>query len=235
MEKCVYCGKEIPDGGVCGCKEAMEAAANGNAARTVDAGEVSDKKSKKKKKKDGEKSGKKIKVILILCLIAALVIVILGFMLHWSIERKKPVKNYVKGLNQSNAEMMVNAMYTTDFIDKTAGDLRAQGKIWEDNIRDYGKAIQDEKESSGFKKAKVKFLGKEKVKGDMLSSLKGYYKVFSGQDIKKAYKFDVEFTVKAKKGKNVKTGVIYVVKTKDEGWKFCPLGDTTGLSDYFTL
>lgn len=235
MEKCVYCGKEIPDGGVCGCKEAMEAAANGNTARTADADEASDKKSRKKKKNDKEKSGKKIKVILILCLILAAALVILGFFIHWSLERKKPVKQYIKGLNQSSAEMMVNAMYTQDYIDKMAGDLRAQGKIWEDNIRDYGKAIQDEKESSGFKKAKIKFLDGEKVKGDMLSSLKGYYKVFSGQDIKKAYKFDVEFTVKAKKGKNVKTGVIYVVKTKDEGWKFCPLGDTTGLSDYFKL
>lgn len=238
MEKCVYCGKEIPEGGVCGCKEAMEAASTGNTARMAEPEEASEKKSRRKKKEkktgDGSK-GKKVKLILILSLILAIVLTVLVLILYSSYARKKPVKMYVKGLNRSNAEMMVNAMYTTDFIENMKADLRAQGKNWDDNIRDYGKALEDDKDSAGFRKAKIKFLEGAKVKGDTLSALKGYYKVFSGQEIKKAYRFSVEFTVKTKKQKDVKTGVIYVVKTKEEGWKFCPLEDSTGLSKYFQL
>lgn len=238
MEKCVYCGKEIPEGGVCGCKEAMEAASTGNAARMAEPEEAdSRKKSKKKEKKksDSGSRGKKAKLIVILSLIALLVLGVLGLIMYSSYARKKPVKMYVKGLNRSNAELMVNAMYTTDFIEKMKTELRSQGKDWDDNIHDYGKALEDDKKSAGFKKAKLKILEGAKVKGDMLSALKGYYKVFSGQDIKKAYRFSVEFTVKTKKEKSVKTGVIYVVKTKEEGWKFCPLEDSTGLSEYFQL
>lgn len=199
----------------------------------------SDKKKEKKKKEkksdanDGEgkkkgKTGAKVIAVLILA-----VLLILGLLI-WSginsIARKKPVKQYVKGINKTDIEMVMESIYPEEQIAviKTGYSYDAL---------DSEKSFKSNLESTGFKKAKVKFLEGEKLKDEDFDRAAEYYNsVSGGYGIDKAYRYKVEVTVKTKKGKQPpRTGYVTVVKLEDDDWKYLPYGDSSGLSTYFSL
>ncbi|HPY84202.1 MAG TPA: hypothetical protein PLS20_04080 [Ruminococcus flavefaciens] len=209
-----------------------------DAAAEITKSDKKDKKEKKKKEKksdanDGEgkkkgKTGAKVIAVLILA-----VLLILGLLI-WSginsIARKKPVKQYVKGINKTDIEMVMESIYPEEQIAviKTGYSYDAL---------DSEKSFKSNLESTGFKKAKVKFLEGEKLKDEDFDRAAEYYNsVSGGYGIDKAYRYKVEVTVKTKKGKQPpRTGYVTVVKLEDDDWKYLPYGDSSGLSTYFSL
>lgn len=199
----------------------------------------SDKKAKKEKKKkdkkdassDGKKTNKLgVKIVVVLILIALIAIALFVLNCVNSAARKKPVKQYVKGLNKCNVELILDSMYPEEYIallkKRTGYD-----------ISDSEKSLKSNLDSMGFKKAKVKFIEAEKLKDDDFDRIAESYNISSdGYAVEKAYKLRVEVTLKTKKGKQPpRTGYMTVVKLDEGGWKYYPYSDSSGLSSYFSL
>lgn len=206
MSFCSKCGKEIPDGGVCDCQSdnsiyPSPVVENTNSKSAVNKGFI-------------------VMGAGLLAVIVVIVLVVSSF----SGGYQKPIKNYIKAVNNCDTAKMLSVMVPKNkikefkkeakdsiidydaFLDKMDDMLEDSMKELED---DYGKNV----------KFSAKILDKKKVKGDDLDEIKEDYEDEYDAEVKKAYKMKVEMTIKGKDEKDTEKISLYVVKVKGDGWK----------------
>ena len=215
MAFCKYCGKELDKDGNCTCEASMGKSAP----------------SREHIKADKSPEGKSKAVLITVCicfvlaLIAALVLLIMG----WVNAYKKPIKEMVKGVNKGDTERIISAMYTEDEIGELKVRVKDKGFDWDSYIKDNDKSIDTIRKSKNIKKISVDIVAKEKLDGSNLEKVEEYYKNSFGEEVRKAYRVEVNFTAKYKDGGGEMNndGWITVAKIKDGGWVYCPEGSDT--------
>lgn len=139
----------------------------------------------------------------------------------------KPIKEMIKGINKGDTQRMVSAMYTDDEISELKVRAKDKGLDWESYLSDNDKTIDTLRKSKNIKKIKVDIVAKEKLDGSNLTQIEDYYKNSFSEEVKKAYRVEVKFTVKYKDGEQTDDGWLTVAKIKDSGWVYCPEGSDT--------
>ena len=227
MAFCKYCGKELEDGETCTCKRSKKHAGDAEEAPT-----------RERIKADKSPEGKTKAILIAVCvcvvlaLIAALVIVIMG----WVNAYKKPVKNMIKGINRGNTELIVDSMYTDNEESELKVRAKDKGLEWESYVSDNDKTIDTIRKSKNIKKIKADIIAKEKLDGSNLANVENFYRNGYNEEVKKAYRVEVKFTVKYKDGIKTEDGWMTVAKIKDSGWVYCPEGsDQFSFMDLTTL
>lgn len=214
MAFCKFCGKELDKKGNCTCEESK--AGSTPEREHIKADELTD--------------GKAKKILIIVCIVAALLVigVVAGLIIGAANAYKKPIKDVVKGINRSDTERIVSAMYTDDAASELKVRVKDKNISWDDYVDQNDKSIDTIMKSRNIKKIKVDILAKEKLSGSNLTQIEDYFHNNYEEEVKKAYRVEVEFTVKYKDGEETKSGWLTVAKIKDSGWRF-----TTEGSDYF--
>ncbi|MDE6426097.1 MAG: hypothetical protein K2K89_08175 [Ruminococcus sp.] len=209
MSFCRNCGKELPDGAVCDCNNM------GNSVQK-----------------------RKNKFIVPVAAAAVVVVAVIGVS-SLSGGYKKPVKDYVKAVNNCDMAKMLSVAVP----ESKMKELKKEAK---DSIIDYDafldkmddaleKAIEELEDDYGKNvKFSIKITDKEKVKGDDLNELKEEYENEFDAEIKKAYKINAEITIKGKDDKKTEDTSLYVVKVKGDDWKVYGFNNDMGLGDTFS-
>lgn len=213
MAFCKYCGKELDKDGKCDCE-----ASRGKSEPEIE-----------RIKADRSLGGKGKTVLILVCVVVVLIIAgVLAFFINSSINAyKRPVKDMVKGVNKGDTVRMISAMYTDDEISELKVRAKDKGLDWDNYINDNDKTIDTIRKSKNIKRIKVKVLAKEKLSGSNISQVEDYYHNSFDEEVKKAYRVEVEFTVKYKDGEKTDNGWLTVAKIKDDGWVYCPEGSDT--------
>lgn len=209
MAYCKYCGNELDKNGKCTCAESKKGDVP---SKTTPAPAADDNKSKK------------ILIIVCICVAVTLICFIAGFIFGAANAYKRPIKEMVKGINKGDTERIISAMYTEDAAAELKVRSKDKGISWDDYIDQNDKSIDTIRNSKNIKKIKVKILAKEKLSGSNFTEVEKFFYTTYDEEIKKAYRVEVEFTVKYKDGEEVKTGWLNVAKTKSDGWKFTEQG-----------
>lgn len=215
MAFCRFCGKELGEDGKCTCAEFQD---NEKLEEIVTP--ASEKKDKPIKRGGALK-----------CVIAFLILILVGalavFIMISINSYKKPIKTLAKGITKADTELIIESMYTQ--TTEAAVRLKAQenGLAWGDYLKQNDKAIESSMKGLGIKRVKAKVLAKEKISGSNLDQIKEYYTRYYGVDVKKAYRIEVDFTLKINGEKISKNGWLTVVKLKGEGWKYCSTYSTS--------
>lgn len=183
MKYCKFCGAEIPDGGVCSCAESQNEAIRNESS-----------------------TSNKSAVISVIAVIAVIIIVIgiLGSLLGGGY--KKPISNFIIGLEKCDVSTMAKA-----FPEETAEKLKREST--DEDLETlislfelaYGKNIKisfDIEDKKTLDKSEI-----EKLENS------------TGLDIKKAYELSVEVEFEGNKKDNETTVDFTVAKIKGEGWK----------------
>lgn len=210
MAFCKYCGKELPESGICDCAEAQQAAAT---TETADANQTSDTEQASTEVAVSENKNSNKSLIIIA------VAVIVGLILLSSILSslfggyKKPVENYFSGLQKSSSSKFLKAFpedKADDFKDMIEDD-------YDDDFDDFfDDLIEDFEDDYGRKiKFKIDFEDKDEMKNRDIKAFEELYDV----EISKAYEVEFTLTVKGKKDKDDLDYIAYVGKVKGEGWK----------------
>ncbi|MDE7226564.1 MAG: hypothetical protein K2N49_06890 [Ruminococcus sp.] len=134
---------------------------------------------------------------------------------------KNPVKDTVKGINKGNYERILNAVYTEKYISDIQHNAEISGLSWNDYIKKNDKAVESAMDGLGIRKVKAEIVAKEKMSGSNFDSIETYYENKYSGDVRKAYRVEVDFTIKEKGQKVSQNGWLCVVKVKNEGWKLC--------------
>lgn len=213
MAFCKYCGKELDKDGKCTCETSME--------KSVP--------EREHIKADKSPEGNTKKVLIIICVVLVLAIIgaIAGFIYCSVNAYKKPIKEMVKGVNKGDTERIVSAMYTDDEVGELKVRAKDKGLDWESYLSDNDKTIDTLRKSRNIKRIKADVVAKEKLDGSNLEKVEEYYKNSFGEEVKKAYRVEVKFTVKYKDGEQNDDGWMTVAKIKDGGWVYCPEGSDT--------
>ena len=210
MAFCKYCGKELDKDGNCTCETAIRTA-------------VPD---REHIKADKAPDGGAKKVLAIIGIIAILAVIgALALFIICSVNAyKKPVKEVVKGVNRGDTERIVSAMYTEYGQSELRVIEKEKNYDWETFISENDKSIDKIRKSKNIKKIKVDIVAKEKLDGSNLSQIEDYYKNTFDEEVKKAYRVEVKFTVKYKDGEQVDDGWLTVAKIKGDKWIYCREG-----------
>jgi len=230
MAYCKYCGKELPADGKCLCPQgqmasAMKGAESESGKPFLDNG-ISD-------STDVANQKKQRNWLLIFGVLLLVIIVLISCISSSASKYKKPVKDFVKGINKSDSMLVLESMFSDEILESLKSRSGMTEKEWKKAIKKADESLEDELKESKIKKYSVKFLDKEKIKGDRLEVIKGVYDTLGGAEVKKAYKLDIELTVKKKGDDETHEGSVFVVNLKGDGWKMYPYSDTAGLSDLF--
>ncbi|MDE6774888.1 MAG: hypothetical protein K2J37_01075 [Ruminococcus sp.] len=134
---------------------------------------------------------------------------------------KNPVKDTVKGINKGNYERILNSMYTEKYISGIQQNAETSGLSWKDYIKKNDKAVESAMDGLGIRKVKAEIVAKEKMSGSNFERIETYYENKYSGDVRKAYRVEVDFTIKEKGQKVSQKGWLCVVKVKNEGWKLC--------------
>ena len=211
MAFCKFCGKELGEDGKCTCAEFGDNEKNGNVIN------VTVEKTAEKPIKRGS--------ILTFVVIAAIIIVaaIATFGIISSVNSyKKPINTLAKGISKADTELIIESIYT----EASAAELRLQAKdnglTWKEYLKKNNKSIKSAMDGRGIKRVKADVLAKEKLSGSNLENVKAFYDDNYSIDIKKAYRVEVEFSLKVNGEKVTRTGWLCIAKIKGEGWKYCP-------------
>ena len=211
MAFCKFCGKELGEDGKCTCAEFGDYEKNAGILNN----------SIEKKIEKPIKRGSIFKYIIIA------IIIILAVITTFSIislinSYKKPIDTLAKGIRKADTELLIESMYT----ESTAAELRLQAKenglTWKEYIKKNDKAIESAMDGLGVKRVKADVLAKEKLSGSNLENVKKFYQDNYNIDVKKAYRVEVEFSLKINGEKTTRTGWLCVAKLKGEGWTYCP-------------
>lgn len=202
MARCKLCGKKLKKGGECSCRNTVDA--ENEAAVPADV----------------RKKPRILRwIIAIAVLIAAIALAVTIFIS--SNAYKNPVRDTVKGINKGDYERILNAMYTEEYIGDMQRNAEMSGLSWKDYLKKNGKAVESAIDGLGIRKVKSEILAKEKMSGSNFDRIENYYESKYNADVRKAYRVEVEFTIKEKGQKVSQKGWLCVVKVKDEGWKLC--------------
>lgn len=211
MAYCKFCGKELGEDGKCTCAEFGDFEKNsGVLSGTVE-------QTPEKPIKRGS-IFKFIGIAAIVILVMTIVICIISAANAY----KKPIDTLAKGIRKADTELLIESMYTNS----TAAELRLQAKdnglTWKEYLKKNDKAIESAMDGLGVKRVKAEVLAKEKLSGSNLDNVEKFYEENYNVDVKKAYRLEVEFTLKVNGEKTTRTGWLCVAKLKGEGWKYCP-------------
>lgn len=211
MAFCKFCGKELGEDGKCTCAEFQDFEKNSD----VLSGTV-----EKTQNKPIKRGGilKYIGIGADIILVFVIVINIISSVNAY----KKPIENLAKGIHKADTELLIESMYT----EATAAEIRVKAKdnglTWKDYLKQNDKAVQSALDGLGIKRVKADVLAKERLSGSNFDNVERYYEEKYNIDVKKAYRVEVEFTVKVNGEKETRTGWLCVAKLKGEGWKYCP-------------
>ncbi|SEL02018.1 hypothetical protein SAMN02910353_01732 [Ruminococcus sp. YRD2003] len=213
MAFCKYCGKELDKDGNCTCEASM--------GKSVP--------EREHIKADKAPEGGLKKALIIIGIIAVLAVIggIALFIFTSANAYKKPIKNMVKGVNRGDTDRIISAMYTEDEQSELKVRAKDSGLDWDTYVSDNDKTIDTIRKSKNIKRIKVDIVAKEKLDGSNLTDVENYYKQSFGEEVKKAYRVEVKFTVKYKDGNKTDDGWLTVAKIKDGGWVYCPEGSDT--------
>ncbi len=213
MAFCKYCGKELDKDGNCTCEASMGKSVH----------------EREHIKADKAPEGGLKKALIIIGIIAVLAVIggIALFIFTGANAYKKPIKNMVKGVNKGDTERIISAMYTEDEQSELKVRAKDSGLDWDTYVSDNDKTIDTIRKSKNIKRIKVDIVAKEKLDGSNLTDVENYYKQSFGEEVKKAYRVEVKFTVKYKDGNKTDDGWLTVAKIKDGGWVYCPEGSDT--------
>lgn len=204
MARCKLCGKKLKKGEECGCQ---------NTAVTAEEKEAAVPTPVKKKSKVLRWI---IAISIIIAVIAAAVTILISANAY-----KDPVEDTVKGINRGDYERILNAMYTEEYVGDIQKNAEMSGLSWEDYLKKNDKAVEAAIDGLGIRKVKAEIIAKEKMSGSNFERIENYYEDRYNADVRKAYRVEVEFTIKEKGQKLPQKGWLCVVKVKDEGWKLC--------------
>lgn len=211
MAFCKFCGKELGDDGKCTCAEFGDYEKNTGVLSNI-AGKTAEKPIKR---------GSILTIVIIAAIILAALAAAFGIIASVN-SYKKPINSLAKGIRKANTELLIESMYT----ESTAAELRLQAKdnglMWKDYLKRNDKAIESALDGLGVKRVKADVLAKEKLSGSNLDKVKKFYDENYNIDVKKAYRVEVEFTLKVNGEKTTRTGWLCVAKLKGDGWKYCP-------------
>ncbi|MDO4864902.1 MAG: hypothetical protein Q4A05_12110, partial [Ruminococcus sp.] len=184
MAFCKYCGKELDKDGNCTCEASM-----GKSVPT---------REHIKADKSPEGGAKKVLIIICVVLVLALIGAVAFFIYSGVNAYKRPIKDMVKGVNKGDTERIISAMYTDDEESELKVRAKDKGLDWESYIKDNDKTIDSIRKSKNIKGIKADIVAKEKLDGSNLTQVEDYYKSSFGEEVKKAYRVEVKFTVKYK-------------------------------------
>ena len=204
MSFCPNCGKEVPDGTVCNCrnKKKNKFIATGVAVVAIVAVAVGVSNiagaGYKKPVRDYIKAMNK-------CDTKKLLSVTMPE------SKLKEIKKNVKD----------SVIDWDSLLDKMDGVLEEGMEELED---EYGKNVR----------YSIKITDKEKVKGDDLDELQEEYEDIYDAEIKKAYLLEAEVTIKGKKDEESNDTSFYVVKVKGDDWKMYSFESGMDITDGFS-
>ncbi len=236
MRFCKYCGRELADDEVCGCRPAMT-------VHQVPEYSAADIKAVAYKNKRQLIIGAVCIFIMVFAFVWILVFLFRGGSQESLVRTnnknyQKPVYNFVSAYNKSNGEKMLKCMLTSDCIDNMKKDL---GIEWEDHLDALSEYIGDEKDKYEYDYGKnimlsVEFLDKKNVKHSELETIKEFYEDrFDILGIQEAYKIKVEFRIEGSEDYDIDKYWLYVVEIKGDGWLLCPYGDVYKPGRYIGL
>lgn len=167
------------------------------------------------------------KVYLIVSVVFAVIIAILIFVAIYSGVHayQKPIEDVVRGVNKADTLLLMESIYTEDMIMVKRVNEKNAGTVWKDYLKHNDDYIEKRMDEMELKKAKCDIVAKEELSGSNLAHIKSFYEreyEVDIDDVKKAYRVEVNMTFKTKGGKETPSGWLCVVKLKNEGWKFCP-------------
>ncbi|MBR4510189.1 MAG: hypothetical protein K6A79_09415 [Ruminococcus sp.] len=213
MAYCKYCGNELDKNGKCTCAESKKSGKPEAPSKSSSASVAA-----------ADNKTKKILIIVCVCLVVTLIGFFAGLIYGASNAYKRPIREMVKGINRGDTERIISAMYTEDAAAELKVRSKDKGISWDDYIDQNDKSIDTIRSSKNIKKIKVKFLAKEKLSGSNFTEVEKYFYTNYDAEIKKAYRVEVEFTVKYKDGEETRSGWLNVAKTKSDGWKYTAEG-----------
>ncbi len=233
MAFCRYCGKEIAEGSVCTCPDAMKEQANTNPA-PVNMGEqiqasqpetnvqygdtaaVSD--NKKQARNNLIIAGGAVVVLLLLVIIISSIAGGSGY--------KAPLDDFVSGFNKCNSKKVLNAVYTEDMLDDMADEEDVKLKELYDEMDEELEDVYDDMEDEFGKntKMKIKVEDKKELSDKKIKEYEENYEDYYDADveIKKAYELECTISIKGKDDDDEEEIDVVVVKIKGEGWKIYP-------------
>ena len=238
MPFCQFCGKQYPEGSSCDCAESQ--GNNGGSFNPYANSGSLDSENKSGAVKGGLNNKNQV-VGLAMIGAVILVVLILLFSLMSGGGYKKPVKNFVKGINNADTKKIIASMlpdsYVKELKEKYDDDWKDVIDEADDGIEDAMESLEDDYGKNV--KVSVDFVSKKKADKDDLEELQELYDDTFDADVKKAYKVKVKLTIKGKEDEDSEKANLYVVKVKGDGWKLAPYDDArsfmylTGVDDLF--
>lgn len=221
MAFCKFCGKEIPDGAVCGCPGSQNAAQapmnqvnnQMNGGYDPGFGQVNN---------QGGSSASGVKDNLpkiVACVIALLVVILALVFITGNTGAKGAAKKFAKSLTKKNGG---KNYYSLTLPDDKIEELKDDDE-WKDRIEDYNENIEDLRDDDY--KLKVKDVKKgKKLSNKALKGAEAYWEKIGADDpeAKKGYEFKIKIQANDDGDKDTSTQEVCVVKFKGEGWKIVP-------------
>ena len=221
MSFCANCGKPLQDGEVCNCQNATNniyAPPMPNNSKTIGKGLA----------------------VMGAGLVAGVVIIALVFSAVFGGGYKKPIKDYVKAMNNHDTKKMLSVVLPESKMKELKKEMKDSIIDWDaflDKMDDSIEEAMEELEDDYGKNVKfsAKILDKEKLKGDELEEIQEEYEDEFDAEIKKAYKLKVKMTIKGKKDEETDKASVYVVKVKGDDWKLYDYDDEMNLNNSLGL
>ena len=219
MAFCKFCGKEIPEGGVCDCAAAQGQNAANNTFDQANNVFNNDNNNGGKKGIDVNDTINKVKgnpTLLIGGVAVVLVLILLLIFILGHTGAKGAAKSYAKSITKKGKG---KTYYSLTLPDDKIKDLKDDDD-WKDKIEDYNDGIKDSIDDGYKYKLKSVKKGK-KLSKTALKGAEKYWKENGADDpeAKKGYEYKIRVQVKHDGDKKTKTEKVCVVKFKGEGWK----------------
>lgn len=229
MAFCQFCGKEVKEGEVCGCRiglDVMPAHNQENSAPAVTETPVEPAVPAFSAYESGDgaiaKKPKGIKLIIAFAAAVFLAIIIVPAIVGGS-AYKMPVKNFVRAFNEGDGKLLTDTIATEkmiaylekeadmdydDMCDEMEGMIDEILKSWEE---DYGDDLR----------LSVKFEDKDELDKDDIDELEEYYKEQENIKVKieEAYELECVMTLVGEDDDDDEDVNMIVIKVRDEGWK----------------
>ena len=229
MAFCQFCGKEVKEGEVCGCKIEREVMVEDK--QEVPASAITETHSEPAFSEYGSEGGaviekpKDTKVIVAFAAAAAVIVIAAIIILIAAAGGgyKKPVKDFVKAFNECDGKLLTDTIATEkmikyldkeadmdydDMCDEMEGMIDEILEEWEE---DYGDDLR----------LSVKFEDKDELDKDDIEELEDYYKEQHNIKVKieKAYELECVMTLVGEDDDDDEDVNMIVIKVRDEGWK----------------
>lgn len=216
MAYCKYCGEKLDKHGKCVCrgfKENEDKVEKENENEEAIKGTVEMTPEVKKKTSVFKYIGIAAIVVVVFVVVISVISALNAY--------KSPVETLAKGISKADTELIMESIHTEDSAAAIRVQAKDNGLSWKDYLRQNDKAIKSALEGMGIKKVKAEVVAKEKLSGSNFDDVERYYEEKFEADVKKAYRVEVEFTLKVNGEKKTESGWLCVVKLKNEGWKYC--------------